>query len=269
MKKVIPLISIFLLVSCSMNQQGTKKDDYAFRIINNSKDILITTRMNEEKTNQGELEIETLPPFVETSYPNVKKLIDVIDDENTSYDIGAFSVYNVNNNADKSNKALYFFKFTFYVKNTSESTSELNVRFFINENEASLERDFCLIDTARLMIFENTEQGNHSYRVFAKEAAEYNYDIEGNRTRREFISSYPSGSNQEDEGHPLAENLFTSSRNKAYVDYKVSDFKQNDLIRYTIVAWLEGEDPESRADAEIPAASSLQLGAIFTMHEQQ
>ena len=68
MKKVIPLISIFLLVSCSMNQQGTKKDDYAFRIINNSKDILITTRMNEEKTNQGELEIETLPPFVETSY---------------------------------------------------------------------------------------------------------------------------------------------------------------------------------------------------------
>ena len=268
MKKVIPLISIFLLVSCSMNQQGTKKDDYAFRIINNSKDLLITTRMNEKKTNQSELEIETLPPFVETSYPNVEKLIDVIDDENTSYDIGAFSVYNVNNNADKSNKALYFFKFTFYVKNTSESISELNARFFISEGETSLERDFSLIDTLRLMIFENTEQDNHSYHVFAKEAATSNYDSEGNKTYREFISAYPNGSNQEDEDHPLAETLLTSSR-KAYVDYKVSDFKQNDQIRYTMVVWLEGEDPESRADAEVPAVSSLQLGATFTMYKQQ
>ena len=267
MKKVIPLLSIFLLASCSMNQQGTKKDDYAFRIINDNKSLLITTKANGEETNQDELEIETLPPLVETSYPIVKDKIDTIDDENTPYDYGAFYAYYASNNADKSNKVLNYFKFTFYVKNTSASTSELNARFFINEREINPNGN-SLIDTVRLMIFENTKQDDHSYRVFAKESLYENYDINGNRTRREFIAQR-GPSDHEDEDHPLAEALNTNSRNKAYVDYKISDFKQNDQIRYTIVAWLEGEDQESSADAEMPAVSSLQFGATFTMYEQK
>ena len=259
MKKFLSLLSIFLLAACSMNsQKNDSKEDYAFRIINNNKDLLITTKQTAEASKQEELEIETLPPMVENTFSNIINKQDILDDEETPYDYGKYILPN-------QSQQLGYFKFTFYVKNKSNTDSSFDINFYL-KNLKMHEIVFSTEDTIRLMIFENNEHDSHNYRVFAKSSYESNYDINGNKTTREFISVYPRSSNQEDANHPLAELLELTGDHGLSVKYSQSDFKANAQIRYTMVVWLEGEDPQSVNAAQVPLSTSFQIGAEIANH---
>ena len=39
------------------------------------------------------------------------------------------------------------------------------------------------------------------------------------------------------------------------------------MRRYTVVIWLEGEDPQSKPDTEYPEGATLKLGVDITAHE--
>ena len=115
-------------------------------------------------------------------------------------------------------------------------------------------------DTLRVMVFENdvtniNDQNNHDYSVYAKRATNNNYDKDGYITDREFIAYSCLGGHEDDE-HPLAENFRSSSVACQYGRY---DMKPNDTIRYTVVFWLEGEDPQSSQTDEAPDNSSLKV----------
>ena len=107
-----------------------------------------------------------------------------------------------------------------------------------------------LDSTLRIMLFENVpnaEKESHNHEVFAKDVEEYRYkvyDMAGNRTYQAFISETPNpdvnGEVHEDPQHPLATS-FRKGDGKTVVKKTITDFKPKDIMRYTVVYWLEGE----------------------------
>jgi hypothetical protein len=131
------------------------------------------------------------------------------------------------------------------------------------------------------MLFENdpTDPANtHDYEVYAKDVANYRYDVydkEGNATKRAFIADAPEPvpvdttntryAIYEDDEHPLA----TSFRNStAIVHRTVSDFEKNDIMRYTVVYWLEGEasypEYDENGNFKEPKGAKIKLSIDIT-----
>ena len=204
------------------------------------------------------LRIDALKEYHETTFKSLPS-VEVLDNEESPYTLGA-------NFDDKNNMtSLNYFKYTFYVKNVGSKTAKYDISFNITENKASSDgTERKLDDTLRVMIFDNEASSTeHGYKVYAKEAAEYNYLADGTRTRREFVAE-ASYDRKEDAEHPLAE-LFQSS--ETITRYSVSNFQKDDIRRYTIVTWLEGEDRQSRDDMEAPRGATLKLGVEINAYE--
>ena len=205
------------------------------------------------------LRVDKLYPLRETSFENLPSH-DLLDDEQQDYDYGF--VYNDDGDPD----SMSFIKYTFYVTNLSSTIAKYNLTIKLGDRNESIDgTKRGLDDTLRVMVYENDPATNsHDYTVYAKEAAEVNYDSEGNKTRREFISTYPSGTNKEDDEHKLAETFLPG---QSIVKYTASNFKKGDIKRYTLVIWLEGEDPQSDNSKEIPEGASLKLGVDIAAYE--
>ena len=205
------------------------------------------------------LRINQLAPFEEMTYGALPTDAE-LDTEETSY------LYGANYAPDGELESLNFFKYTFYVKNVGDKTAQYRMRVNITDrNESTDGTARTLDDTLRVMVYENdgNEDGSHSYKIFAKEAAEYNYTKDGEKTRQEFVSAYPY-SNIEDDAHPLAEKFISSD---LVAEYAVKDFVKGDLKRYTIVSWLEGEDPQSSPEYTAPKGATIRLGVEITAYE--
>ncbi len=200
------------------------------------------------------LRLYNLPTYEETTYSALPD-VSILDNEETPYTYGA--------NVDANNEITSFnyLKYTFFVKNVGMTTAQFKISYNITENKASTDGR-TLDDTLRVMIFDNEgTSDDHSYTVYAKEAAEVNYKADGSETMQEFISTY-SYDNTEDEDHPLAEKFNSSS---VVTDYTVTKFAPNDMRRITIVTWLEGEDPQS-GDLP-PKEASIKLGVTINAYE--
>lgn len=253
MKRVLSLISLFLLASCSSPQSGGSNKNYAFQIVNNTKAISISLKADFNIENEDELKIESLPPMQEFTYKALPAA-DILDSEDTSYDYGSASL-------DNGSKILYYFKYTFYLKNNSEADTTYNLKFYVKEAKENIS-ERSLISTIRFMIFENSSNDEHNYGVYAKQGIEKNIDINGNYTYNEFISVRPgNGSRTEDAEHPLVTASFLESGNEGYIRLSNDNFKVNEIMRYTLVVWLEGEDADSISTEAAPIGSSLKIGA--------
>lgn len=208
-----------------------------------------------------------------TSYLRVEKLYalhettredlpadDLLDSDGTEYDYGKVM-------DEEGNYSLLYVKYTFFVTNLSYTPARFTLTVNLGDRNKSEDgTDRSLDDTLRVMIYENdpSKGDDHYSVVYAKEASEYNIDKDGNKTRREFISSYPSASNQEDDEHKLAE---TFESGQGIVKRSVRNFRKGDVMRYTVVFWLEGEDPQSDNSKEIPEGASLKLGVDIAAYE--
>ena len=206
------------------------------------------------------LRVDKLYPLRETSFDNLPAH-DILDNEENDYDYGL--VYDKNGNPD----SLYFIKYTFYVSNIGSTIARYNLTIKLGDRKESDDgTQRGLDDTLRVMVYENNPEttDSHDYTVYAKQAAEYNYDEEGNKTLREFISTYPIGSNKADESHKLADSFLPG---QSIIKYTANNFKKGDIKRYTLVIWLEGEDPQSDNSKEIPEGASLKIGVDIAAYE--
>ena len=146
------------------------------------------------------------------------------------------------------------------------SIAQYNMSVNITDNSKATDgTGRTLDDTLRIMVFENDATTNeHNYEVFAKDAAVSNYNLDGEPTRREFIVLPPdynkNGGNYETEEYPLA---------KKFSDAKfvVKDFAKGDIKRYTIVLWLEGDDPQADPTDEPPEGATVKLGVDIAAYE--
>lgn len=256
MKKLFIAFSSLLLVSCSaLNFSANKKDADGFLSIklNNSKVNLSLSEKQSFDDPKQTLVNKNTYEFMETTYSFLPAQ-EVLDNESTPYDYGAQTL-------NDGKKVMNYFKYTFYIKNTGDVSAAYEMKIGLKEHRTSDGSGrSSLSDTLRVMVFENdvdddSKDSIHTTAIYAKESNETNYDKDGIRTRREFVASHPV-SNQEDDEHPLA-NTFKDQNTIA--EYKRSQFDRNQIVRYTFVIWLEGEDPESLADAQIPSVYAIQF----------
>lgn len=213
------------------------------------------------------LRIERLDLFEENTYSALPGA-DVLDNESTPYNYGKYT-------NDDNVTVLRYMKYTFYVRNMGGKTAKYNLRINLQDRHKSSDgTERTLDDTLRVMVYENdcvetlgTEE--HNVNIYAKEAAVYNIDKEGNKTMREFVSEYPKEPKKmqkEDENHPLAD---TFAKRSVVHTYERGGFLQGQTRRYTIVTWLEGEDPQSGFLDDAPVDASIKLGVEITAYENE
>ncbi len=243
-------VSVFTIVSFLGRFVGT------FTVsVNNGEVNLSLSESSTFDNPQSLLRLENLPSYDESTFTALPDHAS-LDNEETPYTYGAVRDPETNEIA-----SLNFFKYTFFVKNVGTTIARYQISYNITENKPA-EDGRSLEDTIRVMIFDNeADSDDHSYTVYAKEAAETNYLADGSTTMQEFIAEYPYN-DTEDEDHPLAE-AFTSST--VVTDYVVSMFAPNDMRRITLVTWLEGYDPQSKDNP--PVGASLKLGVTINAYE--
>ena len=207
------------------------------------------------------LALEKLDLFEENTYTNLPNQ-EYLDNEETPYNAGAYT-------NEENETVLRYLKYTFYLKNMGGKTAKYDLKVsLVDRNKSDDGSERTLDDTLRVMVYENdvvasSGQAYHTVGIFAKEAAEYNFDKEGNKTRREFVSTYPYG-NEEDDEHPLAQSFKNSS---VVTTYTRGGFLEGQVRRYTLVVWLEGEDPQSQFLQSAPVGASIKLGVEITAYE--
>ena len=187
------------------------------------------------------LRIDNIPAsYYEYSYNWFNDVgMDLIDDEQNGYMYGSTS----------DGQALYYLKYTFYVKNIGSTNARYEMAINLDESTRT-DSGKTLDDTLRIMVFENepnAENETHEHEVYAKDVEEYRYkvyDMKGNRTYQAFIAETPNpdvnGEVHEDANHRLATS-FLRNNGKTVIKRTVSGFKPRDIMRYTVVYWLEGE----------------------------
>lgn len=201
------------------------------------------------------LRLQNLPSYEEWTHGRLPDP-EILDSEESDYTYGA-----IRNPETQEILAFNYLKYTFFVKNVGAKTATYKISYNITENKLAADGR-SLLDTCRVMIFDHEGTStDHTYTVYAKEAAEVNYKADGTPTIQEFTAEYPFD-DTEDEDHPLAEKFASS---EVVTDYVVTGFAPNDMRRVTIVIWLEGFDPQSVGDA--PKEASLKLGVTINAYE--
>ena len=207
------------------------------------------------------LSLEKLDLFEENTYSNLPEQ-EFLDSEDTPYNAGCYT-------NDSGETIMRYLKYTFYVRNRGGKTAKYDLKVtLVDRNKSTDGSERTLDDTLRIMVYENdvvesTGEAYHTVGIYAKEAAEYNIDKEGNRTRREFVSTYPY-LNEEDDDHPLATSFESSS---VVTTYTRGGFLEGQTRKYTLVVWLEGEDPQSEYLKDAPVGASIKLGVEITAYE--
>ena len=266
-RKIAALVALFSAIGVTalviVAFLGRTVGTFTISLKNTDVSLTLCEKINFKDTSSY-LNVKELKGLREDSFEDIISDKAMIDSETTPSNYGKI----VNEKGEY--ESLRFIKYTFYVTNVGKSTAEYNLSVNITDRtESNDETPRSLDDTLRVMIFENdpndlNAEDPHKYRVFAKEAWEYeNKDINGVVTNREFVSK-PTYDLKEDKDHPLAESFISS---KTVAKYNVQNFKQGDVRRYTIVLWLEGYDPQSKPDDEYPEGATIKLGVNIAAYE--
>jgi hypothetical protein len=209
------------------------------------------------------LRVNELRPYTETTITALPS-DGQLDNEETPYTLGA--IYDDEGNWEK----VEYFKYTYFVKNVGNKSARYEMTVNIVD-EVPADDGRTLYDTVRIMVYSNdgADPNAHERRIFAApKLEEYNYNANGDRTKQEFVSE-PPANKTEDPEHPLAETF----EDRVIARYTVDGFGIGDMMRYTIVTWLEGNDPEAETvdsqgkKKDPPYGASLKLGVEIKAYE--
>lgn len=149
-------------------------------------------------------------------------------------------------------KSFQFYQYTFYLTNTGATAADYTLSVNLSYPHRS---SFDLADVLRVRFYENdgSDKLAHEFKTYAKHSSTYNSDL--GEYEPEHIS---------DKQSPLAEKFENSS---TVLTKTVSAFAPNQVTRYSLVAWIEGEDPQSTGPA--PVDSGIALGVNISAHEAE
>lgn len=189
---------------------------------------------------------------------------DKLDNEENSW-----IAYGASKNDKGEIIGLNYFKYTFFVKNVGTIMAAYDIQVTISDiTNPKNGANHALDDILRVMVYENDgyDASEHSNkRVFAKTSRQVNYldEEETQITHQEYIAG---------DTHDVRNNFgfaeeFESIDKTSGIIMKnhVGGFNMNDMIRYTIVYWLEGEDPECSNVA--PEGCSIKIGVNIKAYE--
>ncbi len=220
-------------------------------------------------------------------------------DQSTYQDQDANELDNEASNNKNFEGAL--FKLTFYIKNVS-NVKDSSVKYYLNinltENHKTVDSDqneHYLDDFLRIRVFENdAESQEHSSTTYARKRNQILKDSDGyaikdssgNDIWQEYIPLSSTELNERRTEKPnsktedptyyygLAQNFEYSekssdSRTGTVASYTTYNFNPGDIKRYTIVFWLEGEDPDCIGNHDSWSASTLKLGVTINGYENK
>ncbi len=204
------------------------------------------------------LRVDDLPEFHEYTYSSFEDIgTDVIDSEDTDIEIGANHIRD-----DGSIDGLNFFKYTFYVANVGSVPARYDFKVNVLDRTVS-EDDRDLLDTIRVMIFENGEEHLHQSKVYAKPYKNAPSHYEGG------IAKYnaPISISEElaDATHPFQGYAEEFENESVITTLSVNNFEVSEIKRYTIVTWLEGF--ASASDKQAPKGASIKIGVEINAYE--
>jgi hypothetical protein len=192
------------------------------------------------------LEVYTAP-----SLPSDEEL----DDSSTNGSIGRKT------DLDGNVQGLYFFKYTFFLRNGGDATVEYKLDFAITANSKPVDSLYGLDDIIRIRWYDNeATSSDHNYLTYAKVSSSYHVDeITGEVGYEECIASDFS------EGCIGYATPFASD--SSILTKEVRGFLAGEMRRYTIVMWAEGSDPETSGSK--PAKSAMKLEINIEAYEDK
>ena len=158
--------------------------------------------------------------------------------------------------SDDGDRTVPYFKYTFYIKNFSQVNIEYDLTLnmtsvgFNNTNEYSLDH------TIRVAFYENRDLTKHERKFYARRSSKnVNVGSDG-----QFIGYLPEFLSDASNG--ILTEPFVS--NNVILTSKVADLQPDEVVRYTFLFWVEGNDPESVGE---PPNNTLRLEAAITANE--
>ncbi len=265
-KKIAALVSLFTAVGITslviISFLGRTVGTFSVKLTNSDVKLSLSEKASFQDATSY-LHLDTIPTLRETSFVNLPDA-NYLDNEDTP----VLNDESIVKNEKGQIESMYFVKYTFYIRNVGNSIARYNLSINITDSQKSNDGTNRYVDdTLRIMVYENDANaaGAHDYRVFAKESDQYNYDADGNRTMREFVSIRPDDHKEDAaNGYILAESFVSAS---VAAKYEVGNFAKNDVKRYTLVVWLEGEDPDTDNSDEPPEGATLKLGVDIAAYE--
>lgn len=241
---------------------GRTTGSFTVKVVNS--DVKLSLSLTEDfKESTSYLRIGKLLPLKEMYYGAFPS-DDIIDSRFTAYDYGSAEI----DEATNQPTSLYYIKYTFFVKNIGSNIVKYNFSVTLGDRAKSTDgTERTLDDTLRVMVYDNDITTNtHNFKTYAKESPVFHIDKNNNQTFREFLSSRPYDETTEDDEHPLVDESFKSGQ--TIVKYAVEKpLQREDIRRYTVVIWLEGEDKQSDPSKGIPDNASLKIGVNIDAFE--
>ena len=274
-RRVAALVSLFASIGITalviISFLGRTVGTFTVAIKNTTVQLALSEKESFEHRTSNH-RIDNIPSsYYEYSYKWFDRVgLNNVDDESNDYFFGLSG----------DGQAMYFLKYTFYVKNVGTTTAMYNMYINLDDSTKSADGQK-LDDTLRIMVFENDPAipDSHEKMIYAKDVGTYRYDVydkNGNLTKKAFVADAPEavpvdGSNSryaiyEDDEHPLVDESFRQST--AVIQKTVTDFEKNDIMRYTVVYWLEGEasfpELDENGNYKEPKGAKIKLSIDIT-----
>ena len=149
-------------------------------------------------------------------------------------------------------RSINYFKYTFYIRNIGDIDASYDMKVKILDSKDDNGRE--VQDTLRVMIYGTEDDGTQSKSVYAKRSAS-KHTVDGVDSFDELISTPEYGYAKQFESTDVIKTI------------PVNNFKVGDERRYTIVFWLEGNDPQSTRDVDVPVNAKIKIGVEINAYE--
>lgn len=206
------------------------------------------------------IKLKSIPKFGLTTFTDLPAASELDNEENT-YSIGTYR--------EGDNASMRFFKYTFFVKNSGSIPASYDLKVNLTRNVPSSDNRY-LDSLLRVIVYHNAaDSDDHAYDIYAKKSdipnQTYDYE-EGELTFKEPIS-FRDPDTAEFYGYefPGFAEMFESDTVIARITQ--TNLEQDEIVRYTLVAWLEGYDKQTEGSA--PEDANLKLGVTINAYENQ
>ena len=233
----------FIIIFMAIALLGQRAAPLTVTLTNSGASLALSTSLNEE-SNAVYLVADAVPSYVE--YDEQQLILDneelEVDDEHT------YSRLTLNE------ESTLFFKYTFYVTNKGNSSTDYDLGLTMSQHSHQASNRFGLDAVLRVRFYENRKLDEHHYTTYAKKSKDYHLDENGEVSWKERVSD------REESGY--AEEFVNSN---LILTSTVLKLQPKEVVRYTLVFWLEGSDPECSGEA--PVDNALILGVEIGAHE--
>ncbi|MCQ2771675.1 MAG: hypothetical protein MJ238_00140, partial [Bacilli bacterium] len=134
---------------------------------------------------------------------------------------------------------MYFFKYTFFVKNLGKTDAIYNTKFFIDDSTKPSNVNYDLADLLRVKYFDNAATSDeHAYDIYAKKEVKSHYDENGKENYDAYVGL--------DDTNAIFGGYATQFQDDETVFYRTgSELKAGESRRITFVMWLEVTDAQA------------------------